>query len=414
MLIYKNIIVGSGPTGCLVFKKLKKNSLIITGETSKKVKSNKIHPKIRLKLKDKTNKISDLIYSKKNNFSIYSSSEIGGFTNYWGKQFFDYKKNENWPKRIFKKFSSYRISLDTINKIYPPVKSKIISKTTNGNITINQLSPPIFKNKIVDKFKLSKLAKKKLISDRVYSFKKINKNLIKIFTENKIFYCNNLILCAGPIGNALIMHRSFKKIDYQTFKDDNPRMIFGLKFGKKKYLLKKNAKLMDFDVMKNDELLGYSTIYNIDPNHFNNIFKPIVRFFRPILQKIFFYGQFWVSKEYNEIKLTNKNNKISLTAKALGSNKKKNEAIKELDKIGFKVLKTLNLKFAYGFHYHCLKVCYNGKLFLLNDFINKMNLKNRVFCFDSSIIEKISLKPPTKTYLATTNFLVEKIFQKKL
>ena len=71
MLIYKNIVVGSGPTGCLVFKKLKKNSLIITGETSKKVKSNKIHPKIRLKLKDKTNKISDLIYSKKTLVFLY-------------------------------------------------------------------------------------------------------------------------------------------------------------------------------------------------------------------------------------------------------------------------------------------------------------------------------------------------------
>ena len=65
MLVYSNIIVGSGPSGYLAFKKLNKKSLLITGETQKKIFTDNVHPKIKLKLNKKTNKISDLIYSKK-------------------------------------------------------------------------------------------------------------------------------------------------------------------------------------------------------------------------------------------------------------------------------------------------------------------------------------------------------------
>ena len=59
MKIYNNIIVGSGPIGSHVFKKLKKNSLIITGKTERKIKSRNIHPKIRLGLGRKTSKITE-------------------------------------------------------------------------------------------------------------------------------------------------------------------------------------------------------------------------------------------------------------------------------------------------------------------------------------------------------------------
>ena len=86
MPIYKNIVIGSGPIGFHVFKKISNNSILITGETNNKISSSKI-PKVRVNLKKKTNKFSDLIYSKKNNFSIYSSSEIGGLTNYWEGNF---------------------------------------------------------------------------------------------------------------------------------------------------------------------------------------------------------------------------------------------------------------------------------------------------------------------------------------
>ena len=109
MLIYNNIIVGAGPIGCHVFNKLKNNSILISGETNKKVNSNKIHPKIKLELRSATNKFADLLYSKKNKFSIYSSSEVGGLTNYWGKQFFEYKNDEYWPKEIFKNYNIYKI-----------------------------------------------------------------------------------------------------------------------------------------------------------------------------------------------------------------------------------------------------------------------------------------------------------------
>ena len=413
MLIYNNIVVGSGPSGCLVFKKLKKKSLIITGETHKEIKTNNIHPKIRVKLNKNTNKFADLVYSQKNNFSIYSSSEFGGLTNYWGKQFFDYKENEYWPNKIFKKFSIYKKNLELIDKKYLSIKSRIIKKTSINELSINQLIPPIFKATTLNKFKLNKEIKNQLIEDLVLSFKKIKKNLIKVITEKKVFYCKNLILCAGPIGNAMILLRSFQNIKYLQFKDDNPRLIFGLITGKKKYHLSNDDKLMDFDIIKNNKSLIYSTIYKVDPNHFNVYLKPFIMLFKGILAKFFFYGLFWTSNEYNKISLTNNKDGISLSAKRIKARPSKINKIKILDKIGLKVLKIISLKFAYGFHYHSLRIGYKNELLLFDKFIDKMNLSNEVFCFDSSVIEKISLKPPTKTYLATSNYLVEKFLKKK-
>ena len=108
------------------------------------------------------------------------------------------------------------------------------------------------------------------------SFKKIKNNLLEVITEKKTYICKKLILCSGPIGNALILLRSFKEINYLKFKDDNPRMIFGFSFGKKKYLTRKQDKLMDFDILQNNKLLAYTTIYNINPDHFNKFFRPII------------------------------------------------------------------------------------------------------------------------------------------
>ena len=353
-----------------------------------------------------------MLYSKKNKFSIYSSSEVGGLTNYWGKQFFEYKNDEYWPKEIFKNYNIYKRNIDIIDKLYPSTKSKILKKTIKKNLRLNQLSPPIIYSSLINKTKFKKRDQKKIINDRVVSFTKIKKNLIKVITEKNIFYCKKLILCAGPIGNGFILLRSFNQIRYLNFKDDNPRMIFGIKLGTKSNIINNNFKLMDFDIFKNKKLINYSTIYGITPNHFNKFFKPFVIFFEKILQKFFFYGQFWVSGEYNVIKINNYKKKISLSAANINSNKYGINYIKNLNKIGLKILKILNLKYVYGFHYHCLKVNYQGKLFTLNNFINKMKLKNNIYCFDSSIINKIGLKPPTKTYLATANYLIKTIFNK--
>lgn len=408
MRVYNNIIIGSGPIGIHVFKKLKNNSLIISGVTKKKINSKNIHPKIKLKLKKDTKKIADLLYSKKNNFFLYTSAEIGGLTNYWGGQFFSYKKNENWPKKIFNNFSTYQKNISIINKMYPVIESKIIKQIKFNDFTINQLLPPIFKKKIVNEDELKKIAKDKLVNDRVVSFKKIKNNLIEIITENGIYICKKLILCSGPIGNAFILLRSFKGINYLKFKDDNPRMIFGLNIGKKKYLNNKRDKLLDFDIIKNNKLLAYTTVYNIDPNHFNKFLRPIISFFRNILRIFFFYGQFWISDEYNEIKLIKSNSKLYLSAQTINTKKNHVNIIKKLNKIGFRIFKILKLKYAYGFHYHCLKVNYKGKLFSVDQFLKKLKLKDNVYCFDSSVIEKIALKPPTKTYLATANYLLNK------
>ena len=159
---------------------------------------------------------------------------------------------------------------------------------------------------------------------------------------------------------------------------------------------------------KSGKLNTYSTIYNIDPNHFNAFFRPIVKFFRSFLTKFFFYGQFWVKGEFNEIKINRDKDEIFLTGKNKNSNSERINLINSLDKIGLKVFKILKLKFAYGFHYHSLRVNYKGKNETINNFLKNMKLNKEVLCFDSSIIKKISLKPPTKTFLATANYLVKK------
>ena len=65
MYVFDNIVVGSGPSGLIVFKNLKKRTILLTGETLKKKSSANIHPKIKLELNEKTNKISDFLHSKK-------------------------------------------------------------------------------------------------------------------------------------------------------------------------------------------------------------------------------------------------------------------------------------------------------------------------------------------------------------
>ena len=411
MKIHKNIIIGAGPVGCHIFNMLSKNSLLITGKTKKVINTHNIHPKIKLKLKKITNKFSELIFSKKNNFYIYSSSEIGGFSNYWGKQFFNYQKNDYWPKPIFKKYSSYKNNLDEIDKLYSSPQHNVVKNIRNNNFEFRQIKPPILKKPLLSKNHIFRKYKKKILEDRVVTFKKINENLIMVTTEKNILYCRNLILSAGPIGNALILIRSFKKISYATFKDDNPRMIFGFRFKKNNNLSNGNENLVDLDIYKNNNLVNFCIIYNVNPYHFSNFFKKIIFFFKDILTKYFFYGQFWINGEYNEIKIKN-DKKLILSAKTKNNHNYNIRSIQNLNKIGLKVFKILNLRFAFGFHYHCLKVKYNGKLFSINQFINHRKLKNNVYCFDSSVIEKIGLKPPTKTYLATANYLTKKFEDK--
>ncbi|WP_440675412.1 hypothetical protein [Candidatus Pelagibacter sp. HIMB1593] len=407
MKIHKNIIIGAGLIGCHIFNKISKNSLLITGKTKKVINSRNIHPKIKLKLKKNTTKFSDLIYSKKNDFYIYSSSEIGGLSNYWGKQFFNYQKNDYWPKSIFKKYSSYKKNLDEIDKLYPSPQQNIAKNIKKNNFQFIQINPPILRKPLLSKNNILRKYKKKILEDRVISFKKINEKLILVKTEKKILYCRNLILSAGPIGNALILIRSFKKISYATFKDDNPRMIFGFRFKKSNNLSSNNKNLVDLDIKKKNKLVNFCIIYDVNPYHFSNLLKKIIFFFKDILGKYFFYGQFWINGEYNEIKIKN-DKKIILSATTKNKYNYDTRSVKNLNKIGLKVFKILNLKFAFGFHYHCLKIKFNGKLFSINQFLNNRKLNKNVYCFDSSVIEKIGLKPPTKTYLATANHLIKK------
>ena len=83
--------------------------------------------------------------------------------------------------------------------MYPVIESKTIKQIKLNEFIINQLLPPIFKKRIVNKEELKKKAKDKLVDDRVVSFKKIKNNLIEVITEKKTYICRKLILCSGPI-----------------------------------------------------------------------------------------------------------------------------------------------------------------------------------------------------------------------
>ena len=170
MKIHKNIIIGAGPVGCHIFNMLSKNSLLITGKTKKVINTHNIHPKIKLKLKKITNKFSELIFSKKNNFYIYSSSEIGGFSNYWGKQFFNYQKNDYWPKPIFKKYSSYKNNLDEIDKLYSSPQHNVVKNIRNNNFEFRQIKPPILKKPLLSKNHIFRKYKKKNIRGSCSNF----------------------------------------------------------------------------------------------------------------------------------------------------------------------------------------------------------------------------------------------------
>ena len=210
----------------------------------------------------------------------------------------------------------------------------------------------------------------------------------------------------------MILLKSFKNISYLKFKDHNPRVILGIIRNEKKYLQNKKSKLFDLEINKNNKKIGFSIIYNIDPNHFNKFLKPIITLFRGILKKFFFYGQLWIADEYNEIKLINNKDTIHSYGKTISLKKKKDNLIQILNMIGLKTLACFKLNYGFGYHYHCLKINFKGKIFSLNDFLKELKLNNNIFCFDSSIIEKIDIKPPTKTYLATTNYLVEKFLKR--
>lgn len=412
MKIYENIIIGSGPVGNHAFRKIKHNTLLITGETKKKIKTNKIHPKIKVILENKTNKFSDLIYSKKNNFAIYSSSEIGGLTNYWGKQFFEYNENEIWPNSIFKNYKSYRKNLDIIEKIYPSTKIQILKKKNFNNLTLSKFTPPIVKSDIVNRHKFKKNKKNVIIADRVISFKKIKKNLIKIFTQESYYFCRNIILCAGPVGNSLILLRSFKEIRNINFKDDYPRLIFGIKTSKSNNINLRED-LSDFEILNYNKSIIYGTIFKFNPEHFNLFMRPLIKVFKKILSKFFFYGIYWTTGEYNKIKLSLKKQKIYLSGKTFNIKKDKTKTINNLSEMGYRILKVWTLNFAYGFHYHSLMINFKGKNLSINNFLTKVGYAKNIQCFDSSVINKISNKPPTKTYLAVANYLIDRFLTKQ-
>ena len=104
-----------------------------------------------------------MIFSKKNNFYLYSPTEIGGFSNYWGKQFFNYNEYDNWPKSIFKKYSFTKKNLDEIDNFYFSPKHKVIKNVKNKEFEFKQIKPPILKNQLITKNIITKNYKKQIL-----------------------------------------------------------------------------------------------------------------------------------------------------------------------------------------------------------------------------------------------------------
>ena len=290
MYVFDNIVVGSGPSGLIVFKNLKKRTILLTGETLKKISSANIHPKIKLELNEKTNKISDFLHSKKSKFSIFSTANVGGLSNYWGAQFYNYNINDIWPQNIFKKFKNYQKNLKEVDSLYSAKKENKVESFKHNDFFFSQISPPILKKKITttNTVKFSK----NIINDRVINFLKIKKNLIKVNTEKNVFYCKKLILCAGPVGNAFILLRSFKKIRHITFKDHNPRLFFGLDFNKKKIFNSKNTEVTNFHINKKKRLFAFCIFYKINPYHFNKYVRSIIKISKYFFSKFYFMAKF--------------------------------------------------------------------------------------------------------------------------
>ena len=167
-------------------------------------------------------------------------------------------------------------------------------------MTLSEFTPPIVKSDIVNRHKFKKNKKNVIIADRVISFKKIKKNLIKIFTQESYYFCRNIILCAGPVGNSLILLRSFKEIRNINFKDDYPRLIFGIKTSKSNNI-NLRADLSDFEILNYNKSIIYGTIFKFNPEHFNLFMRPLIKVFKKILSKFFFME--YIGQQVSTIKL---------------------------------------------------------------------------------------------------------------
>ena len=101
--------------------------------------------------------------------------------------------------------------------------------------------------------------------------------------------------------------------------------------------------------------------------HILIFFKKLIYFLKKLLLSFFLWtvlGQ----NEFNEIKLKN-GSKLNCLQKQNFNNSNIN-IIKKINSIGLKVITIINLRFAFGFHYHCLKISIR-KLLTVNQFINK-------------------------------------------
>ena len=159
-------------------------------------------------------------------------------------------------------------------------------------------------------------------------------------------------------------------------------------------------------------MFAFCIFYKINPYHFNKYVRSIIKISKYFFSKFLFYGQIWFKDEYNEIKINRTNNNFYLSANNFNKNKYYKSFKEDFNRMKIKILKIVNLNFGYGYHYHCLKINLSNKIYSINEFIKKLKLQNEIFCFDSSIIDKIDLKPPTKTFMVTSKFLVKKFLNK--
>jgi hypothetical protein len=178
---FKCAIIGSGISSLIYFKNTKKKIKVFTDTDRKIIQNN----------------------------NLYEYSGIGGNSNIWGG-YINFNKHNKFLKNLnYKNF--FRNNLLKVHSIF--IKSKYYNSTyclTDYNNKIFRVSKKFFDEG------------RALIEKRINKIE-LQKGHIKLITNNKIYFVNNLVLCVGNLGliNLLTNSNLIRPMDKITFEDGN-------------------------------------------------------------------------------------------------------------------------------------------------------------------------------------------------
>ena len=414
------VIIGAGPAAISFLSSFNfenKSVAVINGISNTENVNKHVHSKIsyvsfKQGLKPK---IAEILFNKNNNEKIYSSASVGGFANYWGRQFIEFLPNDEYPKKYFKKYSDYiaqckkTISNFTLINLFEEKKKEdnyniykpiLLIGTRNDPSSLYKAMSNIFNN-LKSEIKINEF------ESRVNTIEIIDDYISLNLFNNKKIFTKEVIFASGVLGNIQIILRSFPEIKNAIFNDHCSEIIYA---GNVKKIFnydtsRSNDLIFGINekVQKNKSLL-YASYYNLNYEDINfltshflgknfNFFKNIkIPFLNHFINPI----QVWTNKvyllkvdrkyfEYDQNQLKNEDNvadefKIFLSKKT-------------------NIYKTIKIKPGQGFHYHNLKFNIDDKIYSISDLL-KIKFKNKALCVDASILENVSARPLTLTAMA--------------